>query len=71
MPQVAIPTPTVRVERVGALPVVSVRPCPDDVPAIRSFPTFAAAQEFAAALAAERGWRLIGPQRGGAGRGAG
>jgi hypothetical protein len=64
VPQVAIPTPTVRVERVGALPIVSIKPCPDDLPALKSFDTFADAEAFASALAAERGWRFVGLKRG-------
>lgn len=60
MPEILRLQPVVRVERVGALPIVSVRPCPDDVPAIKSFDTFADAETYASALADERGWRFIG-----------
>ena len=51
--------PVVRVERVGPLPVVSVRPAPHDVPAMQSFETFAAAELYAPKQAADRGWRFI------------
>jgi hypothetical protein len=64
MPEIPRLQPVVRVERVGALPVVSVRPCPDDVPALKSFATFADAEAYACALASERGWRLIEAKRG-------
>lgn len=59
MSAVRMPEPIVRVERVGALPVVSVRPCPDDVAAMKSFATFAEAEEYGSALASERGWRFV------------
>jgi hypothetical protein len=64
MPEVFRITPIVRVERVGALPVVSVRPCPDDVAPLKSFATFAEAETYASTLAAERGWRLVEAKRG-------
>lgn len=64
MPEIKRAQPVVRVERCGALPIVSVRPAPDDVPAIQSFATFADAEAYACALASERGWRLSELKRG-------
>ena len=61
MPTLPELQPVIRVERCGALPIVSVRPAPDDVPAIQSFDTFAAAEAYAAGLSAERGWRFVSP----------
>jgi hypothetical protein len=59
VPEVRRPESVVRLGRIGGLAVVSVRPCPDDIPALKSFPTFVEAEAYAVALAAERGWRLV------------
>ena len=50
--------PTIRVELVGAIWTVSVRPCPDYMPPMKSCPTEAAAADYARQLRAERGWRI-------------
>ena len=50
--------PVIRVERFGGLWGVSVRPCPADVPSLRSFDTSGDAAAYATALKAKRGWRI-------------
>lgn len=50
--------PVIRVERFGGLWGVSVRPCPDDVPSLKSFSNSKEAAAYATALKAERGWPI-------------
>ena len=50
--------PLIRVELVGAIWTVSVRPCPPDIPSMKSFKSEADAAEFAADLSREYGWRI-------------
>ena len=58
------PKPTIRVELVGAIWTVSVGPCPDGVPSMKSCPTEAAAGEYARELRQAHGWRITPPRYG-------
>jgi hypothetical protein len=56
--------PVIRVELIGAIWTVSIRPVPVDQLSMKSFPNEAAAGEYARQLRREHGWRITPPSYG-------
>lgn len=54
--------PVIRVDQLGGLWGVSIRPCPDDQPSLKSFDNSRDAAAYATALKAAHGWRIY-PER--------
>ena len=50
--------PVIRVEQFGGLWGVSIRPCPDDLPSLKSFSNSREAAEYATALKVQHGWPI-------------
>jgi hypothetical protein len=42
----------------GAIWIVSIRPCPDDLPSMKSFHNERAAADYANELREKRGWKI-------------